>query len=85
MNKKQIEGILRIMPANPDAAPSYEYLRELTIKQATRRIMKEEKILIEITDFCRECPSHENCPEEECVLFRIEQIIEDVSNSKEND
>ena len=46
--------------------------------------MKEE-ILTEITDFCRECPSHENCPEEECVLYRIEQIIQDVSNSKEND
>lgn len=45
----------------------------------------EEKILTEITDFCRECPSHEKCPEEDCILFRIEQIIENVSNSKEND
>lgn len=42
-----------------------------------------EEILTEITDFCSECPSHENCPEEECVLYRIEQIIEDVSNSKQ--
>ena len=46
--------------------------------------MKEE-ILTEITDFCRECPSHEDCPEEECVLYRIEQIIENVSNRKETD
>jgi len=38
--------------------------------------MKEE-ILTEITDFCRECPSHENCPEEGCVLYRIEKIIEE--------
>ena len=43
--------------------------------------MKEE-ILEEITEFCEECPSHENYPEEECVLFRIEQIITD--NQKEN-
>ena len=42
--------------------------------------MKEE-IMNEITDFCEECPSHECCPEDECVLYRIEQIIEDVSNS----
>lgn len=37
--------------------------------------MKYE-ILIEITNFCEECHSHECCPEEECVLFRIEKIIE---------
>ncbi len=36
--------------------------------------MKEE-VLKEITDFCEECPSHECCPEEECVLYRIEQIL----------
>lgn len=36
----------------------------------------EEKILEEITNFCEECPSHENCPEEDCVLYRIEQIID---------
>ena len=35
----------------------------------------EDKILTEITDFCEECASHECCPEEECVLFRIEQIV----------
>lgn len=48
--------------------------------------MKEEEILTEITDFCEGCPSRECCPEEECVLYRIEQIVikqdENVSNSK---
>ena len=33
-----------------------------------------EKLLKEITDFCKECPSHECCPEEECILYRIEEI-----------
>lgn len=33
------------------------------------------KIMLEISNFCEMCPSHEICPEEECVLFRIEQII----------
>jgi hypothetical protein len=47
----------------------------------------KEKILIETTNFCEECPSHEYCPEEECILWRIEQILindetEDVSNNK---
>lgn len=41
--------------------------------------MKEEKILNEITTFCNECSSKECCPEEECVLYRIEQIT---SNKK---
>lgn len=34
-----------------------------------------DEILTEITDFCSECASKECCPEEECILFRIEQII----------
>lgn len=42
--------------------------------------MKDE-ILEEITDFCEECASHECCPEEKYVLYRIEQII---LNDKEN-
>lgn len=37
----------------------------------------EEKILLEITNHCEECPNHECCPEEECVLFRIEKIVEE--------
>ena len=36
--------------------------------------MKED-VLNETTSFCNECPRKECCPEEECVLFRIEQII----------
>lgn len=37
--------------------------------------MKEE-ILTEISNFCsEECPSCTCCPEEECVLFRIEKIV----------
>lgn len=33
------------------------------------------KILTEITNFCIECNSHNCCPEENCVLFRIEKIV----------
>ena len=33
-----------------------------------------EKILNETTTFCNECESKECCPEEECILYRIEQI-----------
>ena len=36
--------------------------------------MKHE-ILLEISNFCEECPSHECCTEEECILYRIEQLI----------
>lgn len=35
----------------------------------------KEKILNETTNFCNECSSKECCPEEECVLYRIEQIV----------
>lgn len=34
-----------------------------------------DEILTEITDFCSECGSKECCKEEECILFRIEQIV----------
>lgn len=37
--------------------------------------MTDNKILLEIANFCETCPSHELCPEEECVLYRIEEII----------
>lgn len=33
-------------------------------------------ILDETTRFCEECPSRECCPEDECVLFRIEKLAE---------
>ena len=34
-----------------------------------------EEILTEITEQCERCPYSQSCPEEECVLFRIEQIV----------
>lgn len=34
-----------------------------------------EEILKEIYNFCEECPSHESCIEEGCILFRIEKIL----------
>lgn len=37
----------------------------------------KNKILLEITDFCKCCGSNCCCPEDECVLFRIEKIIVD--------
>ena len=37
--------------------------------------MMSEIILNEIYNYCEECPFHECCPEYECVLFRIENII----------
>jgi len=49
----------------------------------------EEKILTEITNFCECANCHECCKEEECVLFRIEQIVEhkedEVINSTKDD
>ena len=34
----------------------------------------KNKILKQITEFCKLCNSHNNCPEDDCVLFRIEKI-----------
>lgn len=37
-----------------------------------------EKILNEVTLYCRdECGSNQECPEDECVLFRIERLVVD--------
>ena len=35
----------------------------------------KEKILNEIIKGCNECLSKEKCPEERCVLFRIQEIL----------
>lgn len=60
----------------------YEVLSLETAKQ----LASKTKILNETTKFCNECPSKDCCPEEECVLFRIEQILlgkEDVKLEKQ--
>lgn len=44
--------------------------------------MMNTKILKEITNFCRECSSHTCCPEEDCVLFRIEKLVVNNKNKK---
>lgn len=42
-------------------------------KQYTK---KQQKILEEITNFCeQDCSEREQCIEEDCVLWRIEQLI----------
>lgn len=33
------------------------------------------QILIEITEFCESCINVMSCGEEDCVLWRIEQIV----------
>ena len=45
----------------------------------------EEKILTEITEHCENCPLCQKCPEEECVLWRIEQLIAPQSAKKEEE
>ncbi|MBO7614993.1 MAG: hypothetical protein J6T15_04795 [Bacilli bacterium] len=37
--------------------------------------MEKEKIMQEITQFCSTCNSSDCCPEDDCVLFRIEKIV----------
>lgn len=34
-----------------------------------------EEIMNEITEYCEQCPLCQKCPEEECVLWRIEQLV----------
>lgn len=36
-----------------------------------------DEIKLEIANQCGECPINDKCVEEQCVLFRIEQIIEE--------
>ena len=41
MNEKQVKTILSVRPADTKALPSYEYLAQLTINQATKIYMLE--------------------------------------------
>ena len=45
----------------------------------------KNRILLEIANFCEECNSNCCCPEEECVLFRIEKILLEKRGKKKND
>ena len=46
----------------------------------------DDEILLEISEFCNnECSSNMSCPEEECILYRIEQIrLEEIKSEEEN-
>ena len=45
-------------------------------KESANYTVQQTRILDEITTFCgNECCSNDNCPEEECVLYRIEKNI----------
>lgn len=59
------EGIVHILTCS-NCGAEIEYRVPVT---------KEDEILNEITTFCNECASKESCSEEECVLYRIEQIV----------
>ena len=41
----------------------------------------KDKILFEVLEYCDSCNLKEKCIEEECVLFRIEELVESDSNS----
>lgn len=34
-----------------------------------------EEIMKEITEYCNKCKLKGKCPEKECALFRIEQLV----------
>ena len=44
----------------------------------------KNKILLEITEFCKGCNSNCCCPEDECILFRIEEILVDSTDKIKN-
>lgn len=44
----------------------------------------KNRILLEIANFCEYCNSNCCCPEDECILFRIEKIITKKKENKKN-
>jgi hypothetical protein len=60
--------------------PQFENFRKdelINFCEIAKEIIQNQKkeILEEITNFCNECPSKECCSENECVLYKIEKII----------
>lgn len=70
--KIYIDG-LDIMKALKDFEKECERLNKENCKL-------KEAILNETTTFCNECASKECCHEEECVLWRIEQLADKREN-----
>ena len=46
---------------------------------------RDEKILTEIMNMCAVCGSSNCCPEDDCVLFRIEKIVTGEADISETD
>lgn len=46
---------------------------------------RDNQILTEIAEFCSSCESSNCCPEDDCVLFRIEKIVTGEADISETD
>lgn len=57
--------------------PIVNITQDKNIKEV-KKMNKEDKILTEITKSCEVCSKRECYAEEDCVLFRIELILEEV-------
>ena len=69
--EKRIEGVWRWFDEHYSGgvyklmSPSIESDRQLLVNA----------VMNEVTEFCESCPNVGCCPEEECVLFRIESLL----------
>ena len=75
------EDIRKLFPKDMkyiDALPIANYIEQLQHekKQLKEVIEKISNILNETTTFCESCASKDYCPEEDCVLYRIEKLVD---------
>lgn len=53
-----------------------QMMNQFRYKNSLKKLTStHKKILLEISNYCETCPIHESCIENECPLFRIEQLI----------
>lgn len=52
----------------------------MVLEKRLKKMNLNYKIMLEISKTCEGCSLREKCIEEECVLYRIEQII--INNKK---
>lgn len=77
LNEYQIKELLKhdgFEPENFYKDELVEFLN-ISIKDNKKIYQQRDRVLKQIANFCNECSSKDCCSEENCVLYRIEQIL----------
>lgn len=75
MTKEEFIKLLETLDFEELRCATVSYYKKKPKKNLSYLEESDDEILNEIYDTCSKCPNQYKCPEEECTLYRIEQIV----------